>query len=620
MTGDRMVRCVGLPLLLSSWIASGAAAQEAGPSDDYFQQGVRYVIEATLDEEAQVLRGVARVEYVNRSPEALDRLFFHQHLDAFRPNSIWAREERRERYDFQALGPEEHAFERLLSARLLSGPGAPLTPAYPHAPDSTVLELALPAPLAPGDSLTLALEWEARPSTLCRRQCREDRHWDFAQWYPRIAVYDRGGWQAHPLYPQGEFYGEFAIYDVTLDLADDQVVGATGVPVEGDPGWAVPATSIVETQRAWYGAVPAPDLGFLPAEPAPGRKRIRFHAEDVHHFAWSADPAYIHEGGEVAPREGRERAVRVHVLYRPGDEEQWGDGQAVERTIRALSWLEDIFGPYPWPQLTNLHRLEGGGTEFPMVIMNGGASPGLIVHETAHQYVHGIFANNEWKAAWLDEGFASFLGGWFFQEDNPETWRETLDDGLEDAAETEAALRRDPEAKPIASLSESLADFGTYGYMSYTRPSLVFHMLRGLLGEPTFRRVLHEYYERHALRHVMEADLRNVVEDVSGRELDWFFDQWLHTTATLDYAIGEVTSEGAEDGRWRTRVEVLRNGEAWMPLIVQIGPERVTLTSRDRGQVAEAVTGEKPPEVLLDPDALLLDADPSNDRRTVPER
>src|SRR2546430_5137995 len=53
----------------------------------------------------------------------------------------------------------------------------------------------------------------------------------------RSVVYDRYGWEAHPLYPAGEFYGEFASYDVMLDLPDDQVIGATGVPVEGDPGW-----------------------------------------------------------------------------------------------------------------------------------------------------------------------------------------------------------------------------------------------------------------------------------------------------------------------------------------------------------------------------------------------
>jgi hypothetical protein len=101
-----------------------------------------------------------------------------------------------------------------------------------------VVRLALPRPLAPGDSVRVEFAWEARPSTIPRRQARRGRSYDFAQWYPKVAVYDRGGWQPHALVPAGEFYGEFGDFDVTLVLADDQVVGATGVPVEGDPGWA----------------------------------------------------------------------------------------------------------------------------------------------------------------------------------------------------------------------------------------------------------------------------------------------------------------------------------------------------------------------------------------------
>src|SRR3989442_12194463 len=95
----------------------------------------------------------------------------------------------------------------------------------------------LPRPLAPGDSLTVELAWQARPSTLPRRQGRQGRRFDFAQWYPKVVVYDRYGWEAHPLYPAGGFYGRIATYDVTLDLPADQGIGATGIAACGDPGW-----------------------------------------------------------------------------------------------------------------------------------------------------------------------------------------------------------------------------------------------------------------------------------------------------------------------------------------------------------------------------------------------
>src|SRR5690606_28835066 len=126
---------------------------------------------------------------------------------------------------FTDLGPDQHAFERV--KRIEIG-GRRITPVYPGAPDSTVMGVPLPEPIAPGATVTVEMDWDARPSTTPRRQGRRGRHFDFAQWYPRIAVFDRGGWQVQQLLPQGEFYGEFGTYDVTLDVAADQVIGATG--------------------------------------------------------------------------------------------------------------------------------------------------------------------------------------------------------------------------------------------------------------------------------------------------------------------------------------------------------------------------------------------------------
>lgn len=594
--------------MLVTALAALAALAAQAPDTARFQQGVEYRIEARLDEEAETLRGRARLRYVNRSPATLDTLWLHQHLNAFRPNSAWARRELEQGVRrFQDLGPGEHAFERLREVRV---DGRAVRPVYPGAPDSTVVGLPLPSPLAPGGSVTVLLDWEARPSTLPRRQGRRGRHYDFAQWYPRVAVYDRGGWQVQPLLPHGEFYGEFGAFDVTLDVATDQVIGATGVPVEGEPGWleaAAPGTGEIAYQRDFYPAAPAEPLGLLDGEPAAGRKRVRWRAGDVHHFAWSADPEYTYEQGSL-PRTGDDpRPIPVRVLYQPGDT-AWDDGVVVRRTADALAWLQELFGPYPWPQITNLHRIESGGTEFPMLVMDGSASEGLIVHEVTHQYLHGILANNEWKEGHMDEGFTSFVDTWYFEDrGGTDLW--------EGAMESVRQLERAGRTQPVNTPGAEFADPGVYGAMTYTKASLVFRMLRELVGEETMRGILRELYRRHALGHVAEADFQRVAEEVSGEDLDWFFEQWFHTTARLDYAIGEASRERLPDGRWRVRVEVLRAGEAWMPVELRVGDETRTLDSRERRQVVELVVAEEPRGVVLDPENVLLDVDPANNRR-----
>src|SRR5438046_1266706 len=192
--------------------------------------------------------------------------------------------------------------------------GDPVKPDYPYAPDSTIAHWTLPRPLLPGDSTVVEVDWRARPSTLPRRQGRRGRRFDFAQWYPKVAVYDRFGWEDHPLYPAGEFYGEFATYDVTLDLPEDQVIGATGVPVEGDPGWehakADPQLRI-DYQREWYSSLlPGPRCAELKL--ASGRKCVRFRAQQVHHFAFSLNPRYMYEEGRYdGARGGSTRDART---------------------------------------------------------------------------------------------------------------------------------------------------------------------------------------------------------------------------------------------------------------------------------------------------------------------
>jgi len=592
--------------MLSLLMLQIATAAQAAPQDTaYFAQGVEYTIEASLDESNSVLSGRAELHYTNNSPRRIDTLFFHLHLNAFRPNSAWARRDAEMGTPrFNDLGPDEYAFERWKS---ITVDGREVTPLWPGAPDSTVAAVPLHSPLEPGAATTVRIDWDARVSTLPRRQGRRGRHYDFAQWYPKIATFDRDGWEVQPLMPQGEFYGEFATFDVTIDLADDQVIGATGVPVSGDPGWSrarAAGTPEPVLQRDYYGSPPARPLGLLDGLPAAGRKRVRWYARDVHHFAWSTSPDYTYEGGNYED-------VAIHVLYQPGDDE-WAHGVAVNREASALAFLDTVFGDFAWPQITNLHRVEGGGTEFPMMTMNGSAGQSLIVHETSHNYTMGILANNEWKQGWLDEGFASFLASWYAERhggDPVEIWSRSM----RTIREMDAA----GESQPISLPSAAFRDFDTYNRMTYTKPSLIYRMLRDLLGEDVFHDGLRLYYRRNRLRHVREEEFRAAMEAASGRDLRWFFQQWIHTTATLDYAVTAASAKQLPDGKWETTVQITRSGDAWMPVHVRIGDEMQLLESRDRSQTVTVRTATRPDRVVVDPDDILIDTDPVNNSRGV---
>lgn len=583
-------------------LQQAAAAAPGG----YWQQEVAYEIDARLDEPTGVLSGIERIRYTNRSPDTLTTFSLHLYLNAFRPGSRWADADSVEgRRRFNDLKDPDYAFNHVRDVQIM---GSSVTPIYPFAPDSTIVRFALPRPLPPNESMTVAMGWDARPSTLPRRQGRQGRRFDFAQWYPKVVVYDRYGWEERPMYPAGEFYGEFGSFLVDLDIPADQVVGATGVPICGDPGWERAnrnRSRPVDYRRNYYGSrTPSADCGSANS----GRKKVRWYAEHVHHFALSLNPEYRYEGG-------RFKDVAVHVLYQPGDEVTWGNGVAVQRTEVALAWLDQLFGPFAWPQITNLHRIEGGGTEFPMVIMDGSADQGLIVHELGHNYTMGILANNEWREGWLDEGFTSFQTSWF--------WEMTGKPASYDATEA-GILRLDLEdySEPPSLVAERYRDFSSYNTAIYTRGELFFQQLRYMVGDATMHRILQTFYQRWKLKHVDEAAFRSVAEEVSKRDLSTFFAQWLHTTELYDYAVGRVErSETSAGKRWTTRVEVLRKAPGRIPVEVAVIAEKDTAVMRTDGlgerEWVTLETSSKPKEVVLDPRVRTHDWNMLNNRKRV---
>jgi hypothetical protein len=407
---------------------------------------------------------------------------------------------------------------------------------------------------------------------------------------------------------------------VDLDLPGDEVMGATGVPICGDPGWEranqVPDKPI-EYQRDYYPGAPRYQpqgndcvLTDGPTVPrsdgtAGGRKRVVWYAEDVHHFAMSMNPGYRYEGG-------RWGGVVIHVLYQPGDEATWGNGIATGRTARALEWLDGFYGRFGWPQITNVHRIEGGGTEFPMMIHDGSASQGLIVHELGHNYTMGLLANNEWREGWLDEGFTSFQNSLFFESQHP---------GGDAYAQREpflTGLDLDGLSEPASQVSEDYRDFNSYNVSINSRGEVFFHQLRYLVGDEAMHRIMRTFYARWKYKHVDEEAFRDVAEEVSGRDLSTLFAQALHGTTLVDYAVGKVSmgrsggqAEGADQrtvgpsSGWVTRVEVLRRAEGRLPVEVWVIGESDTMMVRTDGlaerEWVTVPTRSKPKQVLLDP-------------------
>ena len=207
-------------------------------------------------------------------------------------------------------------------------------------------------------------------------------------------------------------------------------------------------------------------------------------------------------------------------------------------TPSIMKFFEEEIGlPFPWPkydQVTILDFTAGGmentslttlthQTIFSKETENIHSSRSLDAHEMAHQWFGDYVTCKDWSHLWLNEGFATYyahlLAG---HADGPDAMLYGL---YQDA--TNKILTQKDDKKPVVYRGYKNA-MEQFDYRSYPKGSWVLHMLRSQLGPELYRKCIKAYLEKHALTSVVSDDLRQVIEEHSGRPMDQFFDQWLY--------------------------------------------------------------------------------------------
>ena len=418
--GSRLRLPIAPVLLLLAWAGpmpkAGATAAGMGPADA--RRIASYRIDVTLDPAAHTLRGTETLTWRNATARPTSELQLHLYLNGFKNDrSTFMKESkgvsRGHKFKDGEWGWIDITRMQLGGGEDLRAGAAFIHPDDDNTEDETVLRVPLPRAVAPGDSIEVGLEFSARlPRVFARTGYLTDFHM-VAQWFPKVGVLEDSGWNCHQFHGSGEFFSDFGSYDVTIHVPQEYVVGATG-RLQGQPTTSGGVTT-------WH-----------------------FAQDDVHDFAWTADPDFVKEvrwfraAEQRDPEEEARMAaalgiapddpglrlsdVEVTVLLHP--EHRHLMDRHFAAAFAAIKYFGYWYGRYPYATLTVVDppwRGRGaGGMEYPTLITAGASvvaparrqSPeSVTIHEFGHQYWYGMVATNEFEEAFLDEGFNTYSTG-----------------------------------------------------------------------------------------------------------------------------------------------------------------------------------------------------------------
>ena len=524
-------------------------------AQNYWQQKVQYRIQVRLDDSSHMLHGNEEVIYQNNSPETLQYIWFHLWPNAYKNDqSAFAKQQLlQKKTKFHNSSAKERGYIDSLAFEV--NQQAVKVEFNDEFPD--ICKIILNAPLLPGQSLVITTPFRVKIPASFSRLGHVKQAYQITQWYPKPAVFDHKGWHPISYLDQGEFYSEFGSFDVKITLPSNYVVASTGNLKTISEQNFLDSLANINLDSMKFHMNHVGKINVKTPASAKQYKTLHYVQDSVHDFAWFADKVFIVRKSSVRlPVSQRE--VKTWVMYTPANKKYWEKG--VDYVNEAVYNYSLWNGEYPYNACTAIDGAlsAGGGMEYPMVTVIGGVSSAkmletVIVHEVGHNWFYGILGSNERKHGWMDEGLNTFyenrvtkmlstsnvmigdssLAGvnrFFDLKDFPQGYGNYLTYMIA------ASLHKDQ------AIETPSADFTpiNYGAVMYTKSGLVFSYLQEYLGLKVFDSAMHVYFERWKFKHPYPEDLKAVLEEVSGKKLDWFFEHMINSTDQIDFKLSDV--------------------------------------------------------------------------------
>lgn len=482
-----------------------------------------YQLKIAIDKERKEVKGEETVSFINKATEGIEEVYFYLYPQVFKGR----------------IRVEEVKTE----GRWLS-----------HTVEEGFLKVTLPEKLLPGKKIALSLKFEL--NLLEKAPCfgyYEELIY-LTNWYPILSVYEEEGWFVGSYEGfNGSLYSEISSYEVEVILPSQEVVVTTGEIVR--------------------------------EEVEEGQKRIYLKADKVRDFALVVSPEYKSISGKVGKEEETDedesevkgRDVEIETYYLKGR----GIGETIlSMAEEALVYFSSLLGEYPSQKL-HLAQVYGeevsahsalvliGDELWSSKNLNSYRLEYRVAYGVARQWWSQIVGANEAKEPFLMEALSSYSALMYMEEKFGKERAKTLLFSLCELPYWEY-LEKGNDDLPVLS---SLKNFDSISYEAIARGkgTIVFSMLRYLVGDETFSNILQTFFSQYKYSQATTRDFQEVSSQIFGRDLKWFFEEWLTSTKEIDYEVSEVISQKLEgEDEYQTSITLTQNGTAIMPTEVLI--------------------------------------------------
>ncbi len=501
------------------------------PGNKYWQNFGRYNISISAQPPGRMIKGVEQITYYNRSPDSLSALTIRIIANIHKPGAL--------RYtdtDSSYLTSGVH-----IDTFTVNGRRQRWDEDGNH---YTVYPVQLPAALAPGDSVHLGIAWHYDISQRSGREgALDSTTFYLAYFYPRVSVYDDyNGWDKVAFTYYQEFYNDFNDYALSVTVPKNYIVWATGTLQNGNavlqPAYSKRLSESMVSDSVMHIATLQELLaGVVTTQNS--STTWQWAANDITDVTVAISNHYVWDASSVIVDDATHRRASVQAAF---NDTAADFHHMVDFGKHALGWLSRNWPgvPYPYPKMTAVQGV--ADMEYPMMINdsheeNLNFSRFVAEHEIAHSYFPFYMGINEARYPFMDEGWATTFEYLIGQSD----LGFAAASGLYKQFRIEKWIHdpSDEEDLPIITPANILRGV-SYGNNAYGKPSLGYLAVKDMLGDELFKKCLLEYMDRWHNKHPIPWDFFLTFNDVSGKNLNWFWNNWFFSNGYIDLAVQNV--------------------------------------------------------------------------------